>query len=529
MKGAFRSVLSPIDKTTILSILLISAIVNLLMLVIPVTIQIIVNIVAFGKMFRPVATLGLIVLVLMIGIAFLNIWQSIIIETIRQKCIVNVSFDLTDLFTHSVFNNNLPEYQPDIPNRFFEIYPINKALASILINGTNLSLQTIFGLILLAIYHPLFLWFDAFILISLALIILWPYKLAIKHAMEECVQKHRIAAWLEEVFCHNRLFNFLSYQRFAKKQTDKRLFSFLKTRNLEFRQLIKHQVGLYSLAAVSMSLLLCLGGYLVIQNQLSLGQLVAAEIVFSVIIYSFKDIFYLLENYYELRASLNKISVMSALHADKTYDKSSEEFFIKIHTLQFQFDKAPVATVSKNKPLVIHLLKREDSFSLTKQLLGFSPLTNLSVTINHMSCNTAFLQAIRQYSLLINETQWFMGTVQENLLLNHKQLSSELIYQCLDAFNLQQKIMQLPKGLDTPLNEISDLLTLTDIAKIVMARAYLAKPKILIIDCILDIFERSESELLLDVLLSELKDSLVIILTLQEQFQQLPNRLVLTP
>lgn len=529
MKKEIRSILSVIDKTTILSIIIISSIVNLLMLVIPVAIQTLVNIVAFGKMLRPVFTLGTIVFVLMIGIAILNVWQSIIIEIIRQKCMVKLSFDLTDLFTKFVSPTKLESsYRPDLVNRFFEISTINKSLTSLLIYGTNLSLQTVFGLTLLALYHPFFLLFDAFVLIGITLIIIWPYRLALLNAKEECTQKHRIAVWLEEIFNNKLIFNFLSYDKFAKKQTDKELIKFLKTRNLEFRQLIKHQIGLFTLAAISMSMLLCLGGYLVIQNQLSLGQLVAAEIIYSMLIYGFKDIFTVLENYYDLRASLIKIKDLTISPQETTVPKATENFFLEITQLHLNIKDKLDATALRAQPLLIHLDKREDAFLLTKELFGFSPLSFLKVKVNGVACSQDFLRAIRSYSLVVTNMPWFMGTIYENLVLNKKNVSNESIYQYLEDFNLLHKTMELPHGLHTTFESLEKVFTLSELTKLSLIRARVAQPQLLLLDCIMDIFDKKEGEDIISLLLEELENSIIIIITQSNFFPFIKNRVALT-
>ena len=83
---------------------------------------------------------------------------------------------------------------------------------------------------------------------------------------------------------------------YALQETDRRLVNFLKTRNLHFRALLEHLSGLYFISAIAGGLLLGLGGYLVINNQLSLGQLVAAEIVLGALSYAFDQISALLSD-----------------------------------------------------------------------------------------------------------------------------------------------------------------------------------------------------------------------------------------
>lgn len=141
MKQGMNSIAEVLDKATIASIVMISVIVSLLSLSIPIAAQTLVNLIAFGKLLQPVVTLSLIVLVLMIALGALNIWQTVIIEVIQQKLMVNISLNLTRQFTHLSLDNFSSHHGPELVNRFFEVATINKALSSLLLYGVNLGLQ----------------------------------------------------------------------------------------------------------------------------------------------------------------------------------------------------------------------------------------------------------------------------------------------------------------------------------------------------------------------------------------------------
>lgn len=210
-----------LEKHTILSIIMISLLMSLLTLAIPLATQTLINLIAFGKLLQPALTLSAIVLIVMLALGALGIWQSFIIEVIQQILMVNVSLYLTRQFTHLSLDNFSTHHGPELVNRFFEIVTINKSLASLLLYGVNLSLQVFFGLSLLIIYHPIFLVFDAFVIISLFLIVYLPYRKGLESAEKECSQKHQIGAWLEELLANCFLFRFNNYHQYAIEQVDK--------------------------------------------------------------------------------------------------------------------------------------------------------------------------------------------------------------------------------------------------------------------------------------------------------------------
>ncbi|WP_244946943.1 ABC transporter transmembrane domain-containing protein [Legionella israelensis] len=351
-KQEIGSIKEVLDHSTIMSILIISLLASLLSLTIPVAAQTLINLIAFGKLLRPVLTLSLIVFIFMLALGALNVWQIIIAEVIQQKLMVKISLNLTNQYNHLSLSNFSAHYGPELVNRFFEIVTIKKSLANLLIYGINLSLQVFFGLILLLIYHPLFLVFDAIVILGVLIVIFVPYRKAIESAKKECIEKHNVGAWLEEILINRFLFRFNLYHRFVTQQTDKRLVSFLKARNLHFKQLVKHQIGFNFLSALVSSLLLGVGGYLVINDQLSLGQLAAAEIVLGALIYSFKRFGALLENYYDMIASENKIESVINLPIEK-FDTKLHEIYEPIQSIEIRNQAKTNAQTNADSPLLV--------------------------------------------------------------------------------------------------------------------------------------------------------------------------------
>ncbi len=513
-----------LDRTTILSIVMIGLLVSLLSLSIPIAAQTLVNVIAFGKLLQPVVTLSLIVLVTMMALGALHVWQMVIIEIIQQKLMVKISLNLTEQFTQLSLENFSAHHGPELVNRFFEVVTIKKSLANLLLYGINLGLQLFFGLLLLVFYHPLFLIFDGFMIIGILFIVLIPYRKGLETAKDECFQKHQIGAWLEEILINRILFRFNSYHRYAIQQADKKLASFLKARNKHFKQLLKHQIGFYSLSALASSLLLGIGGYLVINNQLSLGQLVAAEIVLGAIIYAFKRFGVLLENYYDLSASQHKIETVLTLPTNNV-EANLDEFFIPITKITFKTDNQTKVSASRDHPLLIHSRVRNQGQQFTEALFGFSQKKHLEVLINNTFCSDKNRIALRHHSLLIGRPQWFGGTIYDNLLLNQRQISSQVITDQLNKVGLLDKIMHQPDGLKTIIYEWQTIFTELELIQFMVVRALLTKPQLLVIDRAFDLFDKNIDELLSGLL--TLDSTILIIISQYDNFKQITNRWVL--
>lgn len=524
IKQEINSITKILDSATMLSIVMIGLLVSLLSLCIPIAAQTLINLIAFGKLLQPVITLSIIVFITMMALGALHVWQIVIVEVFQQKLMVKITLNLTDQFTHLSLENFSTHHGPELVNRFFEVVTIKKSLASLLLYGINLSLQVFFGLLLLVLYHPLFFIFDVFIVSSILLIIFIPYRKALENAQEECFQKHQIGAWLEEILINRFLFRFNLYHRYATQQADKKLVSFLKARNRHFKQLLKHQIGFYGLSALASSLLLGMGGYLVINNQLSLGQLVAAEIVLGAIIYALKRFGLLLENYYDLNASLHKIETVLTLPVDKVSEEL-EELFLPISTIKFKIQGETEAIASREKPLFIYSHTPEQCQAFTEGLFGFGKKSNLEVFVNNTFCSDDNRVTLRHHGLLIGRPQWFAGTVYDNLLLNQRHISSKIIIEQLNKIGLLDKIMHLPEGLKTTVYEWQTVFTEFELMQFMVVRALLVKPQLLIIDRTFDLLDKNIDELMSQLL--ALDDTILLVLSQHDNFKYITNRWVL--
>lgn len=516
--GSIREVL---DHSTIMSILIISLLASLLSLTIPVAAQTLINLIAFGKLLRPVVTLSVIVFIFMLALGALNVWQIIIAEVIQQKLMVKISLNLTNQYNHLSLSNFSAHHGPELVNRYFEIVTIKKSLANLLIYGINLSLQVFFGLILLLIYHPLFLAFDAMVILGLLIVILVPYRKAIESAKKECDEKHNLGAWLEEILINRFLFRFNLYHRFATQQTDKRLVSFLKARNSHFKQLVKHQIGFNLLSALASSVLLGVGGYLVINDQLSLGQLTAAEIVLGALIYSFKRFGALLENFYDMIASESKIESVVNLPVEKI-EANLNEIYEPIQTLEIKNPGKTNARANLANPLLVSSTNPDLCQKFTRELFGFREKTEYKFYINDTFCSQPHRIAIRQVSMLIAQPEWFSGTIYDNLLLGHKNTSNKNILEELKQFDLLEKVMHQPNGLKTIVYEWKTVFSLHELTQLMIIRALLFKPQLLVIDRAFDVFNDEE----LDKIMSRLKaleKTILIIVSQRKLFKQITN------
>ena len=267
--------------------------------------------------------------------------------------------------------------------------------------------------------------------------------------------------------------------------------------------------------------MLGIGGYLVINNQLSLGQLVAAEIVLGAVIYALKRVGILLENYYDLKASQHKLENVLMLPGDKAIDEL-DDLFTPISTIEFKLHGNAEAIASNQKPLFIYSHIPELCQTFTDALFGFSPKDNLEVFINNAYCSHDNRVALRAHSLLIGRPQWFAGTIYDNLVLNQRQLSSKVIIEQLRAVGLLDKVMHQPDGLKTIIYEWQTIFTERELIQFMVVRALLVKPQVLIIDRAFDVLDNNIDELMAQLL--TLDNTILLIVSQHNECKYITNR-----
>ena len=520
--------LDVVDRKSYLSILILSILVGILSLIVPIAAQMLVNIVAFARILQPIVVISVVVLAILIGSTVLSVWQYIIVEILQQKLFARTVIDSAKklpILKPEIFY----EYKgPEIVNHFFDVVTIQKTLAAVLIYGTNIIISTLFGMILLAFYHPYFLWFDIGLIISVGLAILLPYRFALTMAHEECKQKHRIGFWLEEIIENSFLFKFNNNQDYALKEADERLVDYLQARNKHFSMIIRHIGSIHVISAIAICLLLGIGGYLVTINQLSLGQLVAAEIVLSGITVSLKHFSILMKDFYDMLASNVKVQQLLNLECEKEQNGHGNKHFELPETFEIQLknfnladdgEKQLTTMINSKKPLVFQSDDMQIARGLMDLLSGFPVQFKGQVFINNIPTDYGKWLEIREDITRLNRLEIFKGTIKDNILLGKNSTGTEVM-KVIARLGLQEKILELSDGLNTVISKNEALFTLTELKLIMVARTIFMNPKIILIDAFLDNFSDEQCGLVKKAL-DNYSDAIFIIFSRQRKYVEL--------
>lgn len=491
----FIRLLAP-ERGDIGVILVFALVVGVLALSTPLAVEALVNTVAFGQFVQPVVVLALVLFAFLGFAAAMRVVQNYVAEIIQRRIYVRVAADLSHRLPRvdTEFWNS--HYGPELINRFFEVITVQKVTTQLLLEGTSLVLQTLVGMAVIAFYHPIFLGFDIFLLLLVGVVIFVIGRGAVETSIAESRQKYATAAWLEELARHPLAFRSRGGLKFALDQVDRRVTDYLVARAAHFRILMRQIVASLALQVVASTVLLGLGGWLVIRGELTLGQLVAAELIVTVIIGSLAKIGKYLEGYYDVMAAIDKLGHLFDMPIDRhdgtELPRTEKGISLAIHDLTS--DRLPNGAAIRHATLYLaageHAALIGPSANLRSLLLR-TVIGWEKAEIGHVELDGCDVRRLRDDSIqdqvaLVAHIEVFSGTIAENIHLGRADVTEVDIRTALRFVGLLDYVLDLPDGLATWLETDGRQLAYEQLVRLMLARAVAARPRLLLVDGLLD-------------------------------------------
>ncbi len=484
------------ERSDIWVILVYATVTGILGLATPLAVEALVSTVAFGRVLQPVIIVALMLFAFLAFSAVIVALQTYVVEIIQRRLFARVVADLSFRLPRVEMESLDGKDGRELVNRFFDIVTVQKVAASMLLEGISVVLFAVIGMAVLAFYHPWLLGFDVVLLMMLAFVVLVLGRGAVKTCIKESKTKYHTADWLEQLAARPTAFRYAGACEFALDRADHLTYEYLKARQSHFRILFR-QIG-FSLGvqAVASTVLLGIGGWLVISGELTLGQLVAAELIVAVIVGAFAKLGKYMEIYYDLMASVDKLGVLFDLPMERqdgllylTSDRPAE---VVINDLSY-----PGRASTPGLRDVNLIVRPGDRLMLTgpgeagKSLLldllfGLRSPRAGHISINNVDPRDLRPDALRRSVALVREVEIFAGTIAENIHLERPDISSSDVREVLSDVGLIDEVLRMPKGLETELSTEGYPLTRQQCLILMIARALVARPTLLLVDGTLD-------------------------------------------
>lgn len=500
-----------LERRDILQIFYYAIFSGLVALSLPLGIQAIVNLIQGAQ----ISTSWIVLVVLVtLGVVFAGILQLMqlrIIETIQQRIFVRSSFELSYRFPKIKMEALRNFYPPELANRFFDTLTIQKGLFKVLIDIPAALLQVVFAIILLSFYHPLFIVFGIVLLGVLFLVFQYTAKKGLQTSLEESKHKYKVAHWIQEVARSIISFKLSGKTNMALSKNDILVEQYLGAREKHFGIIQFQFIKMIGFKAIITAGLLIIGGVLVLNQEMNIGQFVAAEIIILLVITSIEKLILGLETLYDMLTAIEKLGQV----VDKPLESQEGKKINFNKGLRLELDNISYFAPNRQNPILkdISLKINPDSRILIqgKSGSGKSTLLRILSSINspilgNMYVNDFSIEGIHlnhyraNLGLSLSEEFPFEGTLRDNLTFGDKAISDEKVLEALSAIKLTSFLKELPLGLNTILYPDGKQMSFTVSKKIVLTRAILKQPKLLILEDALDQFNKEETESIIDFL-----------------------------
>ena len=483
-----------LESAELWALVLYAVVLGGLSLAVPVAVQVLVNTIAFGSVLQPLVILSLLLLGVLLFAGLVQVIEWYAVEVLQRRLFVRVAEDFArriPLLSYGVHDRLDAR---ELTNRFFEVVSLQKALGTLFVDALGLALRTFVGLLLLGFYHPALLAFNAALIAALGVVLMLGYG-AVATAQQESAAKYKVAAWLEAVAQRPALFKGATAGTIAATQADALIRSYLTARRQHYTRVFRQLVGGVGVQIGTLVAVLGLGGWLVMEGELTLGQLVAAELVVGIIGNGFLKLGKHLETVYDLLASLDKLGKVIDLPVDAAAPRTGPEgraagFDLQHVTLQHSREGGSGPVLTACIPARARLLLEGPGGSgktrWLETLAGLREPESGSVRLHDATTPESPAAELKARALLVRSDDVVAGTVFENLQLGAGNLDEATAWSVLHRVALDRVVANLQGGLHAALLPGGAPLSSTQVRRLVLARALLVAPDLLLIDGTLD-------------------------------------------
>lgn len=477
------------------TLILFSTVIGLLTLVTPLAVESLVNTVAFVGLLQPIVVLAIVMLTCLGLAAILLAMEAYLVELIQRRLFARVVSTLMRRLPRTQGSALDGDHGPELANRFFELPILQKVGAKLLLDGLTVVLSAAVGLIVLAFYHPLLLAFGLVLVALLGVVVFVVGRGAVPTALDESSAKYRNGDWAEQLLRHTGVFRSGRGTEFAAQHGDALATEYLERRSGHYRLLFRQLAGALMLQAVMSTLLMGLGGWLVTINQLTLGQLVAAWLIVGIVLSAVTKLGAQLESFYDILASSKKLGVLLELPTVRDNGQplpGRGPLRLGLSDLRhprIAGGRRLQANLEPGQSLAVLGGGGSGKSTLVEVLMGQRDPEAGFVEVDAVHLSVVQLDSLREQSQVVLSGDVFAGSVLDNLLLGRDDVDLDRIREALEAVGLWDQVQRLPDALDCQLSSGGAPLSSSQADQLVLARALIAQPRLLVIDGVLDRFE----------------------------------------
>ncbi len=532
------------EASDIATILIFSLVTGLLYLALPLAINGVVGNLAFGTQSTPFQQALIFITLALTGCLVLSAiirgLQYVVAEHIQRRIFVRLAADLAWRLPRVRTQALDGVHAPEMVNRFLDVVTVQKSSAMLLLNGINIVVGAVVGLVVLGFYHPFLLAYMFVTLLGLAFVVYVLGRGAIASSLAESRSKYAAVGWLEEVARYPRLFKGPSGLALAGARTDELARDYLEARAWHFRVLMRQIIGLLTLEVLATAALLIVGGGLVLSQQLTLGQLVASELIVSAVVASFAKLGKQFEAWYDALAAVDKLGHLVDFETDREGGEipAGDPAGIALELRQIAFAypgsrdllNGLSFQVSPGARLALAGPQGSGCSTLIDLISAMREPTAGSILVDGLDLRSWDLEAYRCQVMVLRSQDILSATLMDNLRLGRPDITLGQVQAALQEVGLLSDVLALPDGLSTKLVTGGLPLSSRQRNRLLIARALLHRPRLLVIDEFLDGMDPENTTHLIDLVMAPERPWTLLLATRDPQLlRSCPDVINLTP
>ena len=496
---------------------------GIIQLSLPLGIQSIINFVQAGELSTSIVILILVVITGVFINGLLQVRQLEVIEKIEQKIFARYSLEFSDRIPKLNIEKLDKYHLPELTNRYFDTVSLIKSIEKILLDIPAAVIQILLGIILLSFYHPVFIAFGTLLILILLLIFKYTSEKGFATSLETSDQKYALAEWLEQEAFAVKTFKFSKNTSLHLKRADAILTGYLKARTAHFKVLMSQYWSFISFKLLITAAMLIVGTYLLIAQQINIGQFIASDIVIIAIISSVEKLISSFDKVYDVLTSVQKLSKITDAEIETSGDMElpSMERGVNIDFNKVTFAFSPEnkiiqdidIQIKANQIVCITGVSGSGKSTILKLLTASYKNYSGNILIDNLPIHQYQINSYRnQTGVLFKTSDIIKGTLLENITLGNPLITNDMIMTLASTLGLKQYILELKDGLLTELDTHGKILPNKIKKDVLIMRALLGKHRLLLLENPFEYLDAMQSQGLINYIQSE-KNTTVIITT----------------
>ncbi len=480
------------EKSFYALVVIYGVVISLLTLSIPISVQLLISTVANTAQAEPLVILAIALFVLLAFFAVFHLLQEFALELFQRRIYARITRDVALRLVYTRFGELETVNREELANRYFDVMTLQKNVPILLTGGVSLALQSAVGFAVTSFYHPLFLLFNVLVVALAAGIGAVLHAGAKESAVRLSEAKYDMAGWLEQLARTNAIFKSDRTIDYALERSERLSSNYVDRHRGFFLYTFSQQIGFVVLYALASAVLLGLGGALVIEGQLTLGQLVAAELILSAILIGLTRVGYYLRIYYELRAAAKKVAMLFDLPVEDVAGdtvgnlSASGLAFRDVRDRSMGFDvRIDIEIPAGAKVLVGSTTALLDK-SFADLLRRFREPDDGRIELGDSDISDLDLHALRDQVVVVDDALVVDCSISEYLSIAQPAVSRHRMRQVLEQVGLSDAVQRIEEGLDAGLTPYGYPLSVSETMRLKLAHAILIGPRVIVLSHLFD-------------------------------------------